>query len=338
MSEENLGPEVVEDRPVVTPGVGEQLRAAREAKALTVGDVAQMLKLGVRQVEAIEADRWSDLPGATLSRGFVRNYARLVGVDGTALMSRLDLALAVPKVKLDLPEVPHSALPQPGGSHRRDYAMALSGVFLVLLAVGIYFLLPNDLSQLRDSLQSGIAALTHKDEPQAAAEPKPSETKPAADEPVLPPGATEQQVLNPQAVAVGDGASAPAPAPVESSPAGNASAPSTPPAPAAPAPVSTTAAAPTPAANAGAAPVAPVPGQVSMHFAFDNDSWIEVKDRNGKIVFSQLNPAKSQKDVEGLPPFTLHIGKAPGVHLIYKGKPVDLTPYIRGDVARLTLE
>ena len=46
-----------------------------------MADVAQTLKLGVRQVEALENGDWGGLPGATFIRGFVRNYARLVQVD-----------------------------------------------------------------------------------------------------------------------------------------------------------------------------------------------------------------------------------------------------------------
>jgi len=336
MTEESLSPEVNEVGGVVLPGVGEQLKAAREAKELTVGDVAQMLKLGVRQVEAIERDQWSALPGATLCRGFVRNYARLVSVEPAGLMKQLDSALETPKVNLDLPEVADGSMPQPGAGRRRDYMMALMGLGLVVLALLVYFLMPNDLSELRDSLQSGIQVLTRKDEAPAAPEEKPSGEKSTAAEPAFPPGATTEQVLAPQAVPVSEAAPVnPAPAPETAAPA-----PSAPPA-AAPAPSLATPAptVATPVAAPASAPAAAaIAASTSMHFAFDKDSWIEVKDRNGKIVFSQLNAAGSQKDVEGLPPFTLHIGKAPGVHLIYKGKPVDLTPYIRGDVARLTLE
>ena len=52
---------VAEDPP--SPSVGARLRAAREAKGMTLGDVAQALKRGVRQVEALEAGRWDALPG-----------------------------------------------------------------------------------------------------------------------------------------------------------------------------------------------------------------------------------------------------------------------------------
>jgi cytoskeleton protein RodZ len=43
--------------------------------------VAQSLKLGPRQVAALENEDWQSLPGNTMIRGFVRNYARLLNID-----------------------------------------------------------------------------------------------------------------------------------------------------------------------------------------------------------------------------------------------------------------
>ncbi len=75
-----------------------------------------------------------------------------------------------------------------------------------------------------------------------------------------------------------------------------------------------------------------------LSFAFDEDAWVEVKDKNGKIVFHQLNPKGSQQSVRGTPPFSLTVGNAAHVRLSYNGKPVDLAPHIKVDVARLILE
>jgi cytoskeleton protein RodZ len=75
-----------------------------------------------------------------------------------------------------------------------------------------------------------------------------------------------------------------------------------------------------------------------IHLLFDKDSWVEVTDRNGKILLSQINPEGTEQNLDGAPPFSLVIGKAKNVHLYYKGKLVDLTPYTNIEVARLTLE
>ena len=98
---------------------------------------------------------------------------------------------------------------------------------------------------------------------------------------------------------------------------------------------------PLPAAAPAQAPApesAPVVGGKRLDFTFDGDSWVEVRDKSGKIVFSQLNPKGSQQSVQGLPPLYLVVGNATHVKLSYNDKPVDLTPHTKVDVARLTLE
>jgi len=75
-----------------------------------------------------------------------------------------------------------------------------------------------------------------------------------------------------------------------------------------------------------------------LKFSFAQASWVEVRDRDGAILFSQLGQAGSQRDVEGRPPFALIIGNAGNVSLQYKGKPVDLSKRSKDDVARLSIE
>ena len=76
-------------------GAGARLRAAREAAGLSLDQVAQQLKLAPRQVKALEDESFGELPGRTFSRGFVRNYARLLHLDAQDLLEHLpDVSLA----------------------------------------------------------------------------------------------------------------------------------------------------------------------------------------------------------------------------------------------------
>src|SRR5207237_10937066 len=68
---------------------GAMLRGAREAAGLSLEQVAQQLKLAPRQVKALEDESFGDLPGRTFSRGFVRNYARLLNLDAQDLLAHL---------------------------------------------------------------------------------------------------------------------------------------------------------------------------------------------------------------------------------------------------------
>jgi len=75
-----------------------------------------------------------------------------------------------------------------------------------------------------------------------------------------------------------------------------------------------------------------------LRMVFDQESWVEIKDRNGNTIFGQLSPAGSRRSVSGEPPFEVVVGNAAGVRLTYKDETVDLSAHTQVDVARLTLE
>ena len=64
--------------PVFHPGFGEKLKHARAAIGLSAADVAAKLKLGVRQIEALEAEDLVHLPSEVFTRGFVRTTEPMV--------------------------------------------------------------------------------------------------------------------------------------------------------------------------------------------------------------------------------------------------------------------
>ncbi len=69
--------------------IGDRLREAREAKGLSLDDVARQTRIPIRHLEHIEHEEWDALPAITYSVGFVRNYANAVGLDGAALGAEL---------------------------------------------------------------------------------------------------------------------------------------------------------------------------------------------------------------------------------------------------------
>lgn len=294
-------PEQPESIPaVVRISVGEILRTAREAAGLQVADIAQTLKLGQRQVESVERGEWDALPGHTFTRGFVRNYARLMHVDPAPLMAELDVVLSKP---VDTLAVPESSLDTvPVSSRPRDRAVVLFGGVLVILAVLAYFLLPNDLAALREGAQSLVDSLSRKEAPVEQV------TQSPPVEPAFPPGSSAEQTMTPQAVgdaaAVSGGSLGETPSlPVQE-----------------------------PAAVAGNA----VP---QLRFVVTQESWLEVKDGDGAVLLSQRVAAGSEPVLQsGKGPLSVAIGFAPGVKLFLRGQPVDLASYTRGDVARLVLE
>lgn len=76
--------------------VGGELARARAALGFSVADVAQQLKLAARQIEAMEQERYEELPAGTFARGMVRSYARLLKLDPAPLVERMAARVAVP--------------------------------------------------------------------------------------------------------------------------------------------------------------------------------------------------------------------------------------------------
>ncbi len=91
------------------PGIGEQLRAARSARGLTIQDVQRELRIREKYLEALESEQFDDIPGLIYARGFLRSYARYLGLDADALTK--ELPAAAPSASVD-PAPPHPTLPK----------------------------------------------------------------------------------------------------------------------------------------------------------------------------------------------------------------------------------
>ena len=65
---------------------GAMLAVARERHKLSIEDVSAQLRLSPRQIMALESDDFSALPEAMITRGYIRNYARFLGVDAEPLL------------------------------------------------------------------------------------------------------------------------------------------------------------------------------------------------------------------------------------------------------------
>ncbi len=89
MSEEI--PAILAESPTVEAvahGLGTALRSARESLGMDVDDAARKLCLSPRQLSALESDDFAALPSPAFTRGFIRNYARLLNLDPNPLLER----------------------------------------------------------------------------------------------------------------------------------------------------------------------------------------------------------------------------------------------------------
>ena len=74
-------------------GLGEQIASAREKRGMTAVDAARQLHMRTDFITAIDTEDWSRLGPPIYARGFVRNYARMVGIDPASIAEQLDVAI-----------------------------------------------------------------------------------------------------------------------------------------------------------------------------------------------------------------------------------------------------
>jgi cytoskeleton protein RodZ len=268
---------------------GAVLASARKALRLSVADVARQLKLTPQQVEALEADRYERLPGRVFARGFLRNYAQLVGIDPQPLLRSIERDIPRPDlVELRAPSetvIPHA------DSARWPFYSALTAFIIVgLLAVyefgfnePAHRTLPVPVVAPEGASETGAPASRNVDDEKAVDPAAPSS-----------PVATEAVLAHASAQDAGAGE-------------------------------------PRTAKRGSAA-------ERQLDLRFDQDSWVEIRDGNNKVIFSKLTRAGRQEQVTGTPPFRVTVGNARGVRLKYEDKPVDLAPHTGVAVARLTLK
>jgi cytoskeleton protein RodZ len=277
---------------------GVRLAEARQAQNLSAADVARQLKLSVSQVEALEAGRYDQLPGPIFVRGFIRNYARIVKLDPEGLVRTTGGNLPQAAARPETP--PSREIPFPTTEPVRwpRYAAAAAAIFA---ALGVYEFVFND----PDRAPQQVAVVA----PPSTAE----ATRPPAPVPVQ--EAREGRSLQSEAVA--------APVVVETAPVASAVVQPTVPRADTPVPVAER-------------PLKP--GEKQVRLDFDRESWVEIRDRNEKVIFSQLNRPGTSQQVVGLPPLSVVVGNAHGVRMTFDDQPVDLESHTKIDVARLILQ
>lgn len=283
-------------------GVGAYLRARRLALGLTHADIAHVVKLPPRRIEALEDERWNELPDGPFLRGFLRNVARALDLDATTLMDRVDDSLIRsrnPESILVAPAAMPVTLPRRNGpmDDRHGGRTLVFGAFAFAVAAAL----------IAWSGTESFERLIHRGDASARTDPT---------QPPRPVTARTELTAVPKTAA-------------------------------APAPTAVATPAPTTSLEAAAQTSAQTPTQaqpqtqpsadVALVFHFNEDSWVEVKSADGRVLMHRLNVAGSDQQVDGEAPYSLIVGNAKGVALRFHGQPVDLGPYTRDQVARLTL-
>ncbi|MFB2679637.1 RodZ domain-containing protein [Shewanella mangrovisoli] len=358
-----------ESTPDVT--LGTVLRTAREQMGLSIADTAVKLHLRPGIVENLEADDFSNISSSTYVRGYVKNYARMLGVDNALIEACL--ARQVPLVT----QPAMQSFSRKTTYQARDTKLKWLSFFIVIVLLGLFVLwwmqrttlvthvdvsqpTAEELAAANQTLP-GDVLLTETDASERLSEIAVNGSM-ATDGPVKD---TDESTIDPNmndmaAMEAEQTSANSAMNPNESNTAltNNASntAPNTAPNSAASntvgvpsatqnvatntAPVQNQTASNAPAANtASTAQAMPVTaGQSSITIELTGDCWINIVDAKGKAIVDGVRGAGANIQASGVPPFKVILG-APTVVSTFTvdGKAISLAEFPKGRVARLTI-
>lgn len=308
-----------------TPGqgmsvtAGALLRDAREAAGLHIAALAVALKVPVAKLEALEADNFSALPDMVFVRALASSVCRTLKIDPQAVLALLPQGegprLSAGDVGLNAPVkgfAGRSSAAPFKGAGSRSFVWAVG---LLLIGAALMMFLPR-------GLDADLSALLKQPETTTKI---PMPTGNVAQEISIAVGA-EQRVPSAApapapAAAAGVGVELPAGESIK--PAGIASHPIVLPSVEASAPSS--------------APAADAPSGV-LAFKARSESWIQVRDAAGALVLQRNLAPNELVSVSGVLPLAVVIGRADATEVFVRGKPYDIGPVSRENVARFEVK
>ena len=314
----DLEPLDMQDQPELDgqlPGFpGHLLRQAREEQGLSQKETARDLHLTSKVINAIEEDDFELIPSFVFARGYIRSYARHLGLDGQALVAEFDLAYGVPNNSAKPMSAIRKGVQQskPGDT----WVKLISIVFVVgLVAASIVWWQSQNGSQMLPQLSSGAAQELPSD---ALVEDLDADDA-DLDLLLLSTNESEVDAIVPEAESIIESEEAqvvvvePVVDPVAKAP---------------------TEQAPKKVTDA----VVLLSNQAQLVMVFDKDCWVEIKDANGKMVLSDLYSAGDTIEQVITAPIEVLLGRSSGVAtMTFDGRTIDLKPHTRKDIARLTL-
>ena len=331
------------------PGPGARLRAAREARGLDQDELARALNLSRRVVQALEDDDEKQLPAATFVRGYIRSWARLTEEPAEPLLAAYEARAGRPGPTIQ--PTPWLERVSPGPAvlrHRPGLVMTVVTLILVVAAAMVLFgIWPDAPERSSPGAADGTSGAVEDDRP---APQRPVNSLQPESGPSAPPGesgegaaagssaadsglpGTEVPVVEPSVAEVPVAEVPVAEPSVSEVPVSESSGSEL---PATEDPVAADVA--TDVSTDGSATRVLAGGDAHLHLVFRGDCWVEIRDRDDRVVHRDLHRAGQVLDVLGRAPFRVRLGYAPAVELSYNDSRVPLAPHTRNDVASLVI-
>ena len=287
-----------------SPGLsaGALLRELRTKQGLHIGAAAAMLKVPQAKLEALEADRWKDLPDATFARALAKALCRVLKADAApvlALLPRGNESELMVSRGLNQPYREHEGRSDGLSLAIFQRPLILGALFLLAAAAAVYLMPAGWVDRLGQSEVKAPEALSA--------------------------GPVTPVVIEPTLL----GPAASAPALVEEA------APAAPAAPATSAPLAGVAA--VAAVATPAVPAAAPDGAVPLTIKLTADSWVEVVDARGQVLLSKILRVGEDQAFSALPPLKVKVGNVAGTEIHLRGSKVELAGQAQNNVARLEL-
>ncbi|EPM6343005.1 cytoskeleton protein RodZ [Vibrio parahaemolyticus] len=298
---------------------GTLLKNKRESLGMTQKQVADRLRLRVSVIEDIENNRFESQQVATFTRGYLRSYAKFVGLDEKVVLVALEQTADVkPKEQ----EIEMQSFSRKTRHEKHNSRIMLLTWVIAIVIIGI-----SAAWWWQNQQENSLA--------QVVAEANVETSQPSADEIADIDLMTEEELI----------ASTPAELAASNNTASESSINAAQTDEVVPAETeeSTTEATQEPVAVIEAAeevqeesPVVPE-GMTLLTMKFKADCWIQVKDTNGKTLVSGTQKPGQDVELTGKAPFKVILGAPEGVTMTFASEPVDLSGYTSGKVARFTL-
>ncbi|WP_323912108.1 RodZ domain-containing protein [Aeromonas caviae] len=287
-------------------GPGQLLRNAREQLGWTREQVASRIHLRLTLIAAIEADTYDKHTSHTFIRGYLRAYAKLVGIPEETILAAYEKLGLTPPDNIDMQSFSRRSRQQANDSRLKVVTWL---VILVLIGLSVAWWWQS--TARRTAGDDALAAT----EMSATVNTPEANVAPAVEvaEPVLP---AASDAVSTQVVVSGATATLPV--------------------------VATDVSAAVPTNVSGAVSTAEStttePAKApQLKMSFTADCWLDVKDANGKTLFSGLKKANDELVLEGPEPLRFIIGAPMAVNLEYQGKSFDMSRYNNGRTARFSL-
>ncbi|MFM4940427.1 cytoskeleton protein RodZ [Aeromonas enteropelogenes] len=298
-------------------GPGQLLRNAREQLGWTREQVASRIHLRLTLIAAIESDTYDKHTSHTFIRGYLRTYAKLVGIPEETILAAYDKLGLTPPDNIDMQSFSRRSRQQANDSRLKVVTWL---VILVLIGLSVAWWWQS--TARRSAGDEALAATEMSASTSVAA----TDTVPGAESLAPVTDATEPAIdaAAPAAVSDATGTLAPETAVL---PEENPSAA-----------VSTQAESSTSDVTATDESAASEPASApQLKMSFTADCWLDVKDANGKTLYSGLKKANDELVLEGAEPLKLIVGAPMAVKLEYKGQSFDMSRYNNGRTARFSL-